>query len=245
MGKNTAARFAVGRPGECSSVFRVWANRRKFDVYASIRTWNGFAKFSFHESGTYIYHLASLDHENTKWVDLPDPNSKRIRTWERPAPFVPGWTHLVTFMVPTEDVRSNPTSGFEDPEKVRWIAKPDRVDTITEFRVAVGDPNRILIDAGPPDFLLDAGIVDGFVLSNDQIVVITMHVTALDPVRRRDLKEFRRRCVADIPDDFSLEEKLGPRIAVGSTEWDGRVSLWDLMPPADMIIRGQQTTTSG
>ena len=227
VGKQTACRFAVGSPGECSSVFRVWANRKRFDVYAAIRTWNGLAKFSFHESGQYIYHLTSTEHENARWVSRPDPLNRRIERWEKPPAFVPGWTHLLTFMVPTNDVRPCPTAGGNSGG-VRWITKPNAANTVTEFRVTVGEPDFPLIDAGPSDYLLDAGIVDGFVLVNGQIVVITMHVTALDPVRRRTLAEMREWCAAQVPTDFELEPELGPRIAFPTVLDDGRRALWDL-----------------
>ncbi|MBI5336170.1 MAG: hypothetical protein HZB45_00635 [Mycolicibacterium rufum] len=228
VGNRTACRFAVGRPGECSSVFRVWANRKKFDVYAAIRTWNGLAKFSFHESGQYIYHLTSTEHENARWVSRPDPLSRRIERWEKPPAFVPGWTHLLTFMVPTYDVRPSLTAGYEDSQSVRWIAKPSESDTVTEFRVAVGNSGFPLIDAGPSDHLLDAGVVDGFVLVNGQVVVITMHVTALDPDRRETVAEMREWCAARVPADFELDPELGPRFAFPAVLDDGRRALWDL-----------------
>ncbi|OZC42395.1 hypothetical protein CH289_27325 [Rhodococcus sp. RS1C4] len=227
--KRTAARFAVGRPGECSSVFRVWANKGKLDVYASIRTWKNMAKFSFHQSGRCIFHLSSVDHPGAKWVERPDPENRRISAWDRPAPFVPGWTHLVTIMVPTEDVRLSPNSGWEDYEKVRWIARPERIDTVTEFRVAIGDPGMRLIDAGPANYLIDAGIVDGFVLPDGRLVLITMHVTHLDATGRGLLTDLRKKYINCAENaGFDLDPKLGPRFADHNVQSDGRHALWDL-----------------
>lgn len=227
--KRTAARFAVGRPGECSSVFRVWANKSKLDVYASIRTWKDLAKFSFHQSGRYIFHLSSVDHPGAEWAGRPDLENRRISAWERPAPFVPGWTHLITFMVPTEDVQRSPTSGWEDHEKVRWVAKPKRLDTVTEFRVAIGDPGSHLVDAGPADHLLDAGVVDGFVLANGRLVLITMHVTHLDETGRELLADLRDECTKRAErDGFDLNPELGPRFAHHHVQADGRHALWDI-----------------
>lgn len=234
--KKTAIRFAVGRPGQCSSVFRVWANRDKFDVYASIRSWKDLAKYSFHESGTYVYHLSSTEHENAKWVSLPDLSNRRIHSWTRPEPFVPGWTHLITFMVPTEDVRPNVNAGWDDPDKVRWISKPNRNDTVTEFRVLVGDPGMPLVDVGASNYLLDAGIIDGFVLCNDQIVVVTMHVTRLDAKGRRMLRALRREITDQTPSDFILDGKLAPRFASPNIQSDGRHALWDLSPEPSSLI---------
>ncbi|ATD70520.1 hypothetical protein CNO18_09750 [Gordonia sp. 1D] len=229
--KGSAIRFAVGRPGECSSVFRVWANRDKFDVYASIRTWKDLAKYSFHESGTYIYHLSSTEHAGAKWVTRPDPDNRRLHAWQRPEEFVPGWTHLITFMVPTEDVVPSPGAGWDGAGGVRWIAKPERTDTVTEFRVDLADTGMPRIDGGLPSYLLDAGIVDGFVLSNDQIVVVTMHVTRLDSKRGRWLRETRAECMAMVPDDFAMSRELGPRFACPYLQPDGRHVLWDISPP--------------
>ncbi len=229
--KRTAARFAVGRPGECSSVFRVWANKGKLDVYAAIRTWKDLAKFSFHQSGRYIFHLSTVDHPGAQWVRRPDPGNRRIDAWDRPKPFVPGWTHLITVMVPTEDVRPSPTSGWEDHGRVRWITRPERTDTVTEFRVSIGDPGAPLIDAGPAGYFLDAGIVDGFVLANGQLVLITMHVTHLDSIGRKLLTELRERLAAQArAEGFDLDPARGPRFADHNVQADGRHALWDIGP---------------
>jgi hypothetical protein len=227
--KRTAARFAVGQPGECSSVFRVWANKGKLDVYAAIRTWKDLAKFSFHQSGRYIFHLSSVEHPGAQWATRPDPANRRIDAWDRPAPFVPGWTHLISFMVPTVDVRPSPTSGWDDHEKVRWIRRPERADTVTEFRVLIGEPHTPLVDVGPADYLLDAGIVDGFVLANGRLVLITMHVTHLDATGQLLLANLRDELMTRARDDgFDLDPELGPRIADHNLQSDGRHALWDI-----------------
>ncbi|GAA4746351.1 hypothetical protein [Gordonia alkaliphila] len=229
--KRTAARFAVGQPGECSSIFRVWANKGKLDVYASIRTWKDLAKFSFHQSGRYIFHLSSVEHPGAEWVKRPDPENRRVSAWDRPEPFVPGWTHLMTFMVPTEDVRPNAGAGWEAPNKVRWIAKPERIDTVTEFRVLIGEAGHPLLDIGPADYLIDAGIIDGFVLPNGRLVLITMHVTVLDEVGRGLLSDLRDRCIEDAQrDGFDLNPELGPRVACQTVLQDDRHALWDISP---------------
>lgn len=231
VAKRTAARFAVGAPGECSSIFRVWANKGKLDVYASIRTWKDLAKFSFHQSGRYVFHLSSVEHPGAEWVSRPDPENRRVTAWDRPEPFVPGWTHLITFIVPTEDVKSSPNAGWEDPAKVRWIARPERTDTVTEFRVAIGDPGMPLIDVGPADYLLDAGIVDGFVLANGRLVLVTMHVTHLDENGQGLLTDLREACMRDAHSrGFDMNPELGPRVAHHDVLHDGRHALWDLSP---------------
>ncbi|WP_157183571.1 hypothetical protein [Nocardia takedensis] len=235
VGKRTASRFAVGRPGECSSIFRVWANKDKYDVYASIRTWKGLAKFSFHESGTYIYHLSSTDHENAKWVKRADPNNRRIDTWKKPETFVPGWTHLVSFMIPTQDILPISGAGIESPELVRWIPKPAISHSLTEIRVAIGDPGQPLIDAGSSDYLLNNGIVDGFVLCNGQIVVIQALLTAMNATARRLLDDLRAACLRDAPADFALPRSRGPRMAVPLIQPDGRHTLWDISPPIEAM----------
>ncbi len=120
---------------------------------------------------------------------------------------------------------------------VRWISKPARTDTVTEFRVALGNPGMPLIDAGPSDFRSDAGIVDGFVLINGQIVVVTMHVTALDVTGRGLLDDRRKVCLASVTDDFALTETLGPCFAVPSIQPDGRHALWDIAPPSEALVR--------
>lgn len=242
--KRTAARFAVGHPNECSSVFRVWANRGKLDVYASIRTWKDLAKFSFHQSGRFIFHLASVDHAGADWVERPDPDNRRIDAWDRPEPFVPGWTHLITFIVPTEDVVPYEGVGWEDHDKVRWITKPARADTVTEIRIALGEQHMPLVDTGAADYFLDAGIVDGFVLADGRLALITTHVTVLDPVRREWLDGLRRHARQGVPEGFELSgtETRAPRIAHHTEQSDGRHVLWDITPYGSAVDlpRGQQ-----
>lgn len=228
--KGTAIRFSVGHPGECSSVFRVWANKGKLDVYASIRTWKDLAKFSFHQSGRYIFHLSSVEHPGAEWVGRPDSQNRRIDAWDRPAPFVPGWTHLITFMVPTADVRPCALAGWEDHQKVRWIKKPERIDTVSEFRLLIGDPGMPLVDIGPADYLIDAGVIDGFVLANARLVLVTMHVTHLDATGRQLLADLRDEFVRQAPEGFELNEDRGPRFADHTVQPDGRHALWDISP---------------
>lgn len=122
-----------------------------------------------------------------------------------------------------------PTSCWDDHEKVRWIRRPERADTVTEFRVLIGEPHTPLVDVGPADYLLDAGIVDGFVLANGGLVLITIYVTHLDATGQVLLASLRDELMTRArDDDFDLDPELGPRIADHNLQSDGRHALWDV-----------------
>ncbi|MCX5042428.1 hypothetical protein OG921_04440 [Aldersonia sp. NBC_00410] len=97
--------------------------------------------------------------------------------------------------------------------------------------MAIGDPGMPLIDAGRAEYLLDAGIVDGFVLASGRLVLVTMHVTHLDETGRRLLADLRDEYVRRASRaGFDLSEDLGPRFADHTMQPDGRHALWDIGP---------------
>ncbi len=100
----------------------------------------------------------------------------------------------------------------------------------------IGEPDKPLMQTAAANYLLDAGIVDGFVLSNDQIVVVTMQLTHLDSERRRWLQATRQHCMDTLAEDFDLSRDLGPRFAVHWSPPGGELQLWDIVPPAAAII---------
>src|SRR5664279_4401308 len=72
-------RVCVGKVGERSSVWRIWANKRSSDVYVAARTIAGVQRFSLHQSGVWRYAWtasAAQDH-------VPEDQDRVIDRWQR------------------------------------------------------------------------------------------------------------------------------------------------------------------
>lgn len=79
-------RFAVGRPGQRSSVWRLWANRGKDDVYVATRQSAGIFKVSLHESGDWRLEWVGDDHGDVWFTtgEGDEPQGRIIDRWSRP-----------------------------------------------------------------------------------------------------------------------------------------------------------------
>lgn len=69
----TPIRFAVGVPGRRSTLWRLWANRAKDDVYLATRRSAGIFKFSLHESGDWRLQWVGQDRGDVTYKALMDP----------------------------------------------------------------------------------------------------------------------------------------------------------------------------
>jgi hypothetical protein len=96
-------RFAVGEPGLRSTVWRVWANLNKSDVYLASRRAAGISKFSLHESGDWRQQWVREDPEHMVYAHIghePVPDGRILNRWERPPANKVGWTHALSIWVP-------------------------------------------------------------------------------------------------------------------------------------------------
>lgn len=223
-----AIRFALGQPGHRSSVWRVWANKGKHDVYAAIRTSAGVLKYSFHESGEWIHHLVSASHPKAKFVKVPNPDSKRLDTWRRPEPFVDGWTHMLSIFVPAKDLQIVPGDDT-DPKGIRWLTQVPADGNAVLFQLLLVSPDSpALLLQGHPEVPSEHAVVDGFVLSNGEVVLVVASEVPLDEKRVQQLKDVRKKHFEQKAEDFEMTPSLGPRFALPMVDDTGHRCIWDL-----------------
>ena len=109
IGKATKGlRFAVGEPaGARSSVWRVWMNHRRDDVYISARALASELKVSLHPE--FWYFGFTKQHADRGLSLLPSGADRRMSIWDRPAEFGAGWTRAFPIVVPGSEVIEAPT----------------------------------------------------------------------------------------------------------------------------------------
>ncbi len=79
-------RFAVGEPRRRSSVWLVWANSNKGDVYITSRKSARIFKISLHESGNWRCQRAKDDHEDVTYHPYRQesvPQGRILARWQR------------------------------------------------------------------------------------------------------------------------------------------------------------------
>jgi hypothetical protein len=223
-------RFAVGRPGQRSSVWRLWANRGKNDVYLATRQSAGIFKISLHESGDWRLQWVRDDHGDVTFTtrDGDEPQGRIIDRWPRPSAGATGWTDALSIWVPTLDVSEIPGDA-EPGHDAQWV-EPAGPEAATEFRLVLVEPGR-----GPFELTAalqgpDAGLalVDGFWLGGGEAVLLFAATKRLNDDLRGSLARARQEQRAQIPPEFTLAPESGPRLAAVAVDDDGYRNIWDL-----------------
>ncbi len=223
-------RFAVGRPGRRSALWRMWANRHKNDVYVATRRSAGTFKVSLHESGDWRIQWVGSDHGDvTFWSRETEPNYGRImHRWSRPAHGKSGWTEALSLWVPWIDVSDIP--GDREPgHDAQWL-KPPPAGCATEFRIMLVEPGR-----GPYELTralrgrgLGLALVSGFRLAGGEVVLLFAATVALHKRLVAQLESTRQEALSRTTSLFDLSAESGPRTAVISVDSDGHRNIWDL-----------------
>ena len=139
-------RFAVGRPGRRSSVWRLWANRGKDDVYIATRQSAGIFKVSLHESGDWRLQWVGDGHGDVWFTtrDGDEPQGRIIDRWPRPPAGATGWTDALSIWVPALDVSEVPRDA-EPGQDAQWV-EPAGPEAAIEFRLVLVQPDRGLFE---------------------------------------------------------------------------------------------------
>jgi hypothetical protein len=135
-GPGGTIRVVVGEPGRQSGIWRIWADRNKFDVYIAIRTTVGNRKWSLHESGQW--HFAWVDSEKAKGFGW---DQRFIDTWQAPDED-PGNGYTTGFTI---RVRHQDLVVYDEPEDVpanaMWVAAPPAGQMVS-LHVMLVTPDR-------------------------------------------------------------------------------------------------------
>lgn len=237
-GKGVALRFAVGEPGRRGTVWRLWANRDKNDVYVSSRMSAGDLKVSLHQTGdwrlqfvkpegpTKVFYRGIGEHRKGRVLDQ----------WSRPAPNRIGWVHALSIVMPESHISIVPedTVKWDD---VRWCPAPGP-GTQVELEIKIVTPNQGF--STYRDLFQRSGglaVVDGLELAGGDVALV---LAILVPTSDSDTA-FIERCEAEAQRngptevEFDRSPSLAPRSLVHSVATDGTRRYFDLkfIPSAD------------
>lgn len=234
---NKPIRFGVGQPGRRSSVWRLWANKQKDDVYLATRHSAGVFKISLHESGDWRLQWVgrdSPDPGDVTFTPLDDsPRAGRVlHQWSRPPSDGPGWTDAVSLWVPSEDVQEIPCDS-EPGHDAQWLVAP-RPGDATEFRLLLVEPaeERVFnLTAAVEQPHSSFGLVNGFRLASGTAVLLTAATSRLHDSVRDELGKVRDKAAANVSPEFDLAAHTGPRTLPLNTDDRGRLNFWDLSLP--------------
>jgi hypothetical protein len=217
-GPGGVSRLAVGKPGSRSAVWRVWANRKKSDVYVAVRNLAGLQKFSLHESGDWRY----------QWLDEQKAASFTGRTdtriidkWSRPFELGAGWTRGLSIWVPEQDVVAVVDDG-DVAGDVTWIPRP-QLGQVVGIHVTIAKPDRGFIQ------LYRTFPIDGFNLSSGESVLILVGVTEIDAAGYEWLENQRARVLSEVAwDSIDLSRTDSLRATLFGQDTEGHRMAWDL-----------------
>jgi hypothetical protein len=156
-------RFAVGEPaGPRSSVWRVWMNDRRDDVYIAARDIAGDLKVSLHPN--FWYFGFTKQHAERGSSVLPPGSDRKMRVWERPDEFGAGWTRAFEIVVPASEVveAATPYTGSE----AVWFPRPADGEAV-HFTVLLSKPGAPRGRRGYPN-------ADGFEASTEFLTRLDM-----------------------------------------------------------------------
>lgn len=223
-------RFAVGHPGLRSSLWRLWANRSKDDVYLATRQSAGIFKISLHESGDWRVQLVGQDRGDVTYTPLTDsePEGRVLHRWKRPRPGPAGWTDALSIWVIDIDVAEMPGDA-EPGHDAQWMQPPPAGGAV-EFRIVFAPPGPVILDMSEAVRRPGGGLayINGFRLAGGEAVLLFAATSLLDEAMLADIAQFRREHRMSVGPDFDLSPETGPRTAVITSDDDGYQNIWDL-----------------
>jgi hypothetical protein len=125
--RDRGIRFGVGDPqGARSSVWRVWMNNRRDDVYISARSLASELKVSLHPDFWYFGFTDRHAQRGSPFV--PPGSDRKKRVWDRPKEFGAGWTRAFEIVVPATEVVEAPVpyTGSD----VVWLPTPSANEAV-------------------------------------------------------------------------------------------------------------------
>lgn len=207
-------RFAVGRVGERSSVWRVWANKNKSDVYIAARELARHQKYSLHESGDYRYAWTS-EHKDTT------PATRILDRWRRPDLNEAGWSRGISIYVRAEDVVCI-DPDLTKASQVGWLDKPPAGKALG-IHIVLVTPDRGWTELKGFRPLHVIG------LSDKRAVLVLTSITDVDPEQNRRIAEWQRNALENAPSELQRRaaSETGFRMSVFGYDQDGHRNVWD------------------
>lgn len=191
---NLTVRFGVGLPGAArSSVWRVWTESAKSDVYVAVRSMAGVMKISLHRSG--VCHAAltkSFEARLPQEASLPD-GSRYLDRWMRP-------THVGSQLVvpcrlvfPASELRHRGPDEEQLDPSIKWLPPPPSTKMID---VACTYSGQVFGSDEWPWKQLGAEFIARVMLGNGEVFWLVYIVTDVD-AKVPDAIEKARREMAE------------------------------------------------
>jgi hypothetical protein len=156
-------RFVVGRSGQQSSVWRVWADRSNSNVYIGVRNIIGYLKWSLHESKRWRHAWVETEQALLRAGELGHTGDRAFDKWDRPDEIGDtGITRGLAIRVRPQDLVTV-SQPEKVPAKALWIDPPPAGYTAC-VDVLLGRPTQ------PGGVIDQPGLVPfaGFTLENGQ-----------------------------------------------------------------------------
>lgn len=235
-GKKNPLRFAVGRPGLRSSVWRLWSpGHAKSDIYLASRKSAGEMKISFHESGDWRFAFTSQTdpaEADVKYsrMDGQYLQARVVDRWRRPTSEV-GLIQLIDILIPEADVVPVPNDS-EGADGTIWLAQPPH-ETAVEVRVVLLEDSADYYTLLPrEDDDLAVALVGGFRLPADETALVLAYTYPTDADFSVYLNDLRRRGLELAHQEgFDLSPSTGPRTAIHGKGANGVRCVLDLALP--------------
>ncbi len=220
-GPGGTIRVVVGEPGKQSGVWRIWANKKTFDVYVAVRAIAGTQKWSLHETGDWRYQFIN----DEKAAKFSDRDSRIIDQWDKPAEVgETGWTRGLAIRVRHQDL-VEVTKPEEVPADTLWIPPPPEGHMVG-LHIVIARPNQQVVE------LSNVEPVAGFALVGEQVLLL---LKSVDPVSEAN-NETIRKALAQMfrmvrARGVDLASAVALRAAVGGNNTDGERLVWDVAVP--------------
>jgi hypothetical protein len=214
-GPGGTARVCIGdRHGAHGSVWRIWANRNKSDLYIACRGIVGVQKWSLHESGDW----------RSQWVTsayaqhLTNSDNRIIDQWTQPAELEDiGWTPAFAIRARLEDLVDY-GDGDELREDIIWMPAPPQGHS-ANIHVIIARPDRLTAEVkGLYPF-------HAFSLADGRAVIVLF---CLQPVTAEDTSQIEERLQA-FGDHPVVQRASAPRATASVVDEEGgNRGVWDI-----------------
>jgi hypothetical protein len=221
-GPGGKARICVGDPhGGHASVWRIWANRSRSDVYIACRDIAGVQKWSLHESGDWRHQWVTRQYA----LHLTKSDDRTLDQWRQPAEWEDiGWTRGFAICVRLQDLVDY-GDGDELPEDIIWVP-PRPEGRVAVIHVVIARADRLDSEVkGVYPF-------GAFSLANGKVVILPVSMQPPLAETQAEIQTMLEQ-LAQIP---SAAEKIAmadaPRATVTTADEDtGDRAVWDIAIP--------------
>jgi hypothetical protein len=227
-GPGGTARVCVGeRYGTHASVWRIWANRNKSDIYIACRDIASVQKWSLHETGDWRHQWETRQYA----MHVSRSEDRVIDRWGQPAEQDDtGWTIGFFIAVRLEDLVDY-GDGDELPDSIIWLPPPPS-DRVLMIHVVIARADRLDSQvAGVQPFY-------AFSLENGQVVILTVCLPPREDAEDEEIRSMFEQVTRHAAAAEKLKRNRAPRATATAVDPEtGGRGVWDLAVPPEHLPR--------